>query len=538
MEKSLIIIPARGGSKEVPRKNLRLLNNKPLIYYVIKSAKMVNFEADIFISSEDEEVLQVAKYYGNNILKRDKRYSQDKTTLDEVIYDSCFKIEKKTGLQYSTIITLQPTSPFISTNDLNLAYKKFKSNKYDSLISVQLEKHLYWKKNNNNYKPLFKKRVNRQFLEPLLKENGAMLFCSRTQMLTGTRIGKKLAFYELTNYKSMDIDTNLDFKVCEKIFNTKRIIFIVSNFKNRNFFNLNYMMIIAYAISGHSIEFICKKNDDQAISFIKKRNFKVVLESDFNFFNIDKNKTVIFLINKDMRLEFLKLQKLKKNIKTFNIDSSNLFKNIFLEKDLFNMKKLTNNMFFGIRNEFLYLKASQLNRSVSKVVYYDTNLDRSLPRTKLLLKIMSLMEKSSVKLIIILAKKPKEIDKILSIIKNNKSNNFELVIKKENIAKYFESCNLIVTYGNSSMIECASLNIATLVIGLNTNAKFRVLAKKIGLKFFSISKDNENIFLKNLEKNIFNYSLRKANQKKIKSENLKKELSFKLASLIDYIDRI
>lgn len=538
MEKSLIIIPARGGSKEVPRKNLRLLNNKPLIYYAIESAKMVNFEADIFISSDDEEILQVAKYYGNNILKRDKRYSQDKTTLDEVIYDACFKIEKKTGLQYSTIITLQPTSPFICTNDLNLAYKKFKSKKYDSLISVQLDKHLYWKKNNNNYKPLFKKRVNRQFLEPLLRENGAMLFCSRTQMLTGTRIGKKLAFYELATYKSMDIDTNLDFKVCEKIFNTKRIIFIVSNFKNRNFYNLNHMMIIAYAISGHSIEFICKKNDDQAISFIKERNFKVILESDFDFFNIDKNKAVILLMNKDMSLEFLKLQKLKKNIKTLNINSSNLYKNIFLEKDSFKMKKITNNRFFGIRNEFLYLKASQLNRTVSKVVYYDTNLDSSLPRIKLLLKIMSLIKKSSIKLIIILTKKPKEINKITSIIKNNQSNNFELVIKQENIADYFESCNLIVTYGNISMIECASLNIATLVIGLNTNVKFKVLAKKIGLKFFSISGTNANIFLRNLEKNIFNYSVRKANQKNIKSEDLKKELSFKLVRLIDYIDKI
>ena len=88
------------------------------------------------------------------------------------------------------------------------------------------------------------------------------------------------------------------------------------------------------------------------------------------------------------------------------------------------------------------------------------------------------------------------------------------------------------------MIECASLNIATLVIGLNTNVQFKVLAKKIGLKFFSISENNTNIFLRNLEKNIFNYSFRKANQKNIKSENLKKELSFKLISLIDYIDKI
>ena len=114
MEKSLIIIPARGGSKEVPRKNLRLLNNKPLIYYAIKSAKMVNFEADIFISSDDEEILQVAKYYGNNILKRGKRYSQDKTTLDEVIYDACFKIEKKNRFAILTIFYVQTNKPFLN----------------------------------------------------------------------------------------------------------------------------------------------------------------------------------------------------------------------------------------------------------------------------------------------------------------------------------------------------------------------------------------------------------------------------------------
>ena len=72
------------------------------------------------------------------------------------------------------------------------------------------------------------------------------------------------------------------------------------------------------------------------------------------------------------------------------------------------------------------------------------------------------------------------------------------------------------------MIECASLNIATLVIDLNTNLKLRVLAKKIGLEFFSISENNENIFLRNLEKYIFNYSFRKANQKISSLKILKK----------------
>ena len=114
----LAIIPARGGSKGIPRKNLRLLNGKPLIYYSIKTVLSSKYDIDLYLSSEDNEILNIAIQFGAKIHKRDLSIADDRTTLDPVIYD-CYnyakKIEKK---KYNYIITIQPTSPLLKTNSL------------------------------------------------------------------------------------------------------------------------------------------------------------------------------------------------------------------------------------------------------------------------------------------------------------------------------------------------------------------------------------------------------------------------------------
>ena len=83
----LVVIPARGGSKGIPRKNLRLLGEKPLIYYSIKNALQSKYNLDVFISSEDEEILNTAHKFGAKTHRRYLSISDDKTTLDPVIYD-------------------------------------------------------------------------------------------------------------------------------------------------------------------------------------------------------------------------------------------------------------------------------------------------------------------------------------------------------------------------------------------------------------------------------------------------------------------
>ena len=90
--KILVIIPARGGSKGIPQKNLRSLNKKPLIYYSIKNALNSKFKPDVYVTSDNFEILTISKQLGAKTLKRNTKLSNDSVTLDPVIFNA-FKIK-------------------------------------------------------------------------------------------------------------------------------------------------------------------------------------------------------------------------------------------------------------------------------------------------------------------------------------------------------------------------------------------------------------------------------------------------------------
>ena len=115
----LVVIPARGGSKGIPRKNLRLLGGKPLLYYPINNALKSKYNLDVFVSSEDDEILNAAQKCGAKTHKRDLNISDDKTTLDPVIYDCYIQAKSFEKKEYDLIITMQPTSPLLLTKPLS-----------------------------------------------------------------------------------------------------------------------------------------------------------------------------------------------------------------------------------------------------------------------------------------------------------------------------------------------------------------------------------------------------------------------------------
>ena len=82
----LALIPARGGSKGIPKKNLRLMNGKPLIAYAIENAKKSKYIKDVFVTTDSKEIEEVSKVYGAAVIKRDNELSSDLVTLDPVIY--------------------------------------------------------------------------------------------------------------------------------------------------------------------------------------------------------------------------------------------------------------------------------------------------------------------------------------------------------------------------------------------------------------------------------------------------------------------
>lgn len=216
----LAIIPARGGSKGIKKKNLALLGDKPLLYYTIKSAKESQCIEDIVVSSEDEEILQYAKSQGVNILKRPKELAEDTSRSDEVV-KHCLEHY----LNYEEFILLQTTSPFRKAEHIQQAYEKFKGENAQSLISVcsfdrnilkafVLNKEGYLKGICNDEFPF----MPRQELPEVFKANGAIYLGKVKNFLKNPIfLTKQTSYFLMDTLSSLDIDEPSDLQRANEI---------------------------------------------------------------------------------------------------------------------------------------------------------------------------------------------------------------------------------------------------------------------------------------------------------------------------------
>lgn len=252
----LAVIPARGGSKGIPRKNVRLMNGKPLLYYSIKNALSSSYIDDVVVSSDDEEILSIASMYGANTMNRDSALAQDAVTLDPVIYDASLRMEEQTSKKYDIVVTLQATSPLLSVQTLDAALADFITKDYDTYISAINQPHLSWTSTNGIYTPNYKERLNRQQLPPNYLETGAFLITRRNCMSTSTRIGSKVSVYEMPEQEAIDIDTYADWIVCEQTLSRKKILFRVDGNHTLGMGHIYRCLTLAYNLTGHDLLFV------------------------------------------------------------------------------------------------------------------------------------------------------------------------------------------------------------------------------------------------------------------------------------------
>lgn len=225
--KILAIIPAKGGSKGVPRKNIRLLAGKPLIDYTIEAAKESKIFDKIVVSTEDLEIAQVARKYKEvNIIKRPKKLARDKTSTELVILHILRWFKKKENYQPDIIYLLQPTSPLRNGDDIKGTYKKFIREKLDSLLSVAGNKSFIWKMERNRFKPInynYLRRPRRQNMKNQFKENGAIYITKySTFMKFQNRLGGKIGYYMMNEDRSIEIDSLFDLLVAKQILKKRR----------------------------------------------------------------------------------------------------------------------------------------------------------------------------------------------------------------------------------------------------------------------------------------------------------------------------
>tara|TARA_Y100000589_G_scaffold328699_1_gene373413 strand:- start:1000 stop:1665 length:666 start_codon:yes stop_codon:yes gene_type:complete len=211
-EEIKVLIPLRGGSKGIKRKNLKLFNNKPLFTWVTQAA--INAKLDVYISTEDIEIKNTSiKLFPNvTIQDRPKELATDTASTEKVI---SFFLDK---FKCKHIMLLQVTSPLTSTDDIISAINLYKKGNFKPLISVCRKHDFIWDQNGYpiNYDPLARPR--RQDWSGNLVENGAIYIFKANQFKKyGSRCTPPCTLYEMNSEKSFEIDTDLDWLVLEEI---------------------------------------------------------------------------------------------------------------------------------------------------------------------------------------------------------------------------------------------------------------------------------------------------------------------------------
>tara|TARA_R110002167_G_scaffold130058_2_gene313428 strand:- start:527 stop:1195 length:669 start_codon:yes stop_codon:yes gene_type:complete len=213
---NIVIIPARGNSKRLPKKNVLLLKGKPLIAHSIEYAKQnINLVNDIYVTTDDDEIKRIAIGLGVKVIDRPKEISGDLATTVSALKHVLENVEKS----FDNVILLQPTNPLRPKALLKEALKKYTELNYDSLMTVSLNKNKLGKIVNGNFEPYnYVMGQRSQDLEPLYFENGLLYITKAELILKGRILGENNCPF-ITNhpYSKVDIDIEIDFKYAEFI---------------------------------------------------------------------------------------------------------------------------------------------------------------------------------------------------------------------------------------------------------------------------------------------------------------------------------
>ena len=132
----IAVIPARGGSKGVPKKNIRQLLEKPLLAYTIEAARDAGVFQKVIVSTDSDEIARIAREYGAEVpFIRPDDLSGDQASSDDAILHA-LEYFRKEGMEFGEVCKLQPTSPLRNAGHIAEAYRFFKENNYDFVVSV------------------------------------------------------------------------------------------------------------------------------------------------------------------------------------------------------------------------------------------------------------------------------------------------------------------------------------------------------------------------------------------------------------------
>lgn len=211
-KKSVCIIPARGGSKGIPNKNLVNINNRSLLSYTINQAILSDVD-DVVVTSDDSKILSEARRLRSKIVRRPSYLSTDTATTESALTHALNTIDP-TGDIYDVVVFMSCTQPYRKISWINTCLSKVREGDIDSAFVGYNTHKNYW----IGLKKLWwKEYTNRQERKPVIQENTGAACASKAEIIRrGKRIGEKVHIHQVDEF-NLDIHTELDIMVAEAI---------------------------------------------------------------------------------------------------------------------------------------------------------------------------------------------------------------------------------------------------------------------------------------------------------------------------------
>jgi CMP-N-acetylneuraminic acid synthetase len=215
----LAIIPARGGSKRLPRKNILNLAGKPLIAWSIEAGLNSGYIDKVIVTSDDDEILEISRKFGADIIKRPDELASDTATTFDAIKHTVENLKK-----YDYIVLLQPTSPLRNEKHIDEAIELLELKNADAVVSVcEMDHSPLWSNilpEDLSMKNFLREEVlnkRSQDLEKYYRINGAIYICKTEKLLEnkGFFLKENIFTYIMDRNSSIDIDEEIDFKIAE-----------------------------------------------------------------------------------------------------------------------------------------------------------------------------------------------------------------------------------------------------------------------------------------------------------------------------------
>lgn len=522
----LVVIPARGGSKGIPRKNLRLLGGKPLLYYSINTALKSQYDLDVFVSSEDDEILNTAKKFGAKIHQRNPKIADDKTTLDPVIYDSYLFAKKKENKSYDLIVTMQATSPLLSSKSLDEAIGKMLNNEnIETIIAAKDATHLSWRRENNKFVPNYSERLNRQYLKPEYTETGAFLITRDKVISENNRIGNNVDLSLLSGGEEIDIDTYEDWNLCEYFLRRKHLLFVVTGNSIVGLGHVYNTLLVANDILNHQVSFLVDKESELAYNTIKSKNYPVTLQTSENILDDIYKMSPDIIINDRLDTDITYINQLKETgYKVVNFEDLGSGSNQadLVINAIYPENKKKEGHFFGqdyfiLRDEFILSEEKEVKREVNEILVTFGGVDPNNYTKKVIETIHKYCDENNIKITVIAGFGYGKFDEI------ERFSNVNIMKNVSNISDYMLQADLIFTSAGRTVYEVASIGTPTIVLEQNEREATHFFAsKKYGFSNLGLGYklEDESIFQEFL-KLINSFELRVQMSDLMKKQDLK-----------------